>query len=112
MVDQIPNALLGNVELPKDKSGDSIPLLARDDTEVDSFNFTDATGTTARPMPASTDIVEVTVTEDCHIAFGGSGITATTSSGIILRGTYTYRINRNTQTHYAIRRVRLTEPLH
>jgi hypothetical protein len=56
-------------------------------------------------LPSETDIVEITVTADCRIVFGGGAVVADGTSRALLKGTYVYATDRF-QTHVSV--IRLT----
>lgn len=59
-------------------------------------------GTTARViLPAATELVRVACTGDCHIEFGGSGVTATTSSMLFPAGAEVFNVQDANITYIA-----------
>jgi hypothetical protein len=77
-----------NSHLPRGVDGQTIQCLRPDEDTVQQASI----GATQQriTLPAETDVVEVTVTADCRIKFGGSTVVADGNSRALLRGTYVY----------------------
>ena len=90
--------------VPYDQNSNTIQVMQPVDSSVTVVNFTGTTGTTAISGISSNklNIVEVAASDDVHMAFGGSGITAATStSRYFPKGAAVYQLDE-TQTHVAV----------
>lgn len=89
--------------LPYDQNQDPIQVLGVDEASVVSVAIPLGSSSAATALPGAVGaVVELTLTETAYIAFGGSGVSATTSSRLLNPGTYVYR-RLDGQTHYAVR---------
>ena len=93
-----------NSHLPRGKDGASIQVLRPDESSVQMASI--GASQQRITLPVETDVVEITVTADCYIKFGGSTVVASSGdSRALLRGTYVYSTDRFV-THVSV--IRLT----
>lgn len=92
-----------NAHLPRGMDGTSVQALRPDEATVQQVSI--AASQQRITLPAETDLVEITVTADCRIKFGGSTVVADGTSRALLRGTYVYNTD-NLHTHVSV--IRLT----
>lgn len=88
-----------NSHLPRGVDGTSIQVLRPDEDTVQQATI----GATQQriTLPTDTGVVEITVTADCRIKFGGSSVVADANSRALLRGTYVYS-TRSLDTHVSV----------
>lgn len=88
-----------NSHPPRGQDGSAIQVLRPDEETVQ--NATIGASQQRITLPSGTDIVEVTVTADCRIKFGGASVVADATSRALLRGTYVYSTDRH-DTHVSV----------
>lgn len=76
--------------LLQDRNGKAIQTLSPDDTTVAQVAFGADSDTVA--LPDGAQIVEITASDFCRVAFGDSDVTATATSRIASPGTRVYRV--------------------
>ena len=88
-----------NAHLPRGADGTSIQTLRPDEATVQQATI----GASQQRITIPTDagVIETTVSADCRIKFGGSGVVADATSRILLRGTYVYSSN-TAHTHISV----------
>lgn len=95
-----------NAHLPRGQDGADIQVLRPDEDTVQNVSIGASQQRIA--LPSETDIVEITVSADCYIAFGDGTVAATDQSRALLRGTYVYATDRF-QTHVSVLRLTVTD---
>jgi hypothetical protein len=94
--------------LLKDRDGAGIQTLIPDDTTVASI--TSGSTSAAAALPAGASIVEVSASNFCYIAFGGSSVAATTTSRLCPPGRAVYRLPPGA-TNFAVLEIAATAAL-
>ena len=82
------NSAQTGANLPKGQDGQPIQCLRPDENSV--AQATIGASQQRITLPTNSDIVEITVTADCRVRFGNSGVVADGNSRALLRGTYVY----------------------
>ena len=88
-----------NSHLPRGADGSSIQCLSPDEDNVQQATI--GASQQRITLPTETDVVEVTVTADSRIKFGGSTVVADGNSRALLRGTYVYSTDKF-MTHVSV----------
>ena len=90
--------------LPDDQNNNPIQTLGADDATVVSVSL-GGTASAATSMPVSyPGIIEISLSEDAYVAFGGGSVQATTSSRLLNKGTYVYSL-LDGQSHFSVLRL-------
>lgn len=88
-----------NSHLPRGADGTAIQCLRPDEDNVQQATI--GASQQRITLPTDTDVVEVTVTADCRLKFGGGAVVADANSRALLRGTYVYATDKYT-THVSV----------
>jgi hypothetical protein len=88
-----------NSHLPRGQDGTAIQCLRPDEDTVQQATI--GASQQRITFPSDTDVVEITVTADCRIKFGGSTVVADATSRALLKGTYVYSTDRF-MTHVSV----------
>ena len=95
------------LDMPSDLSADPIQVLSLNGTPK-NLQASATTNSTTLPTNVSGGwVIRVASTEDCYINFGGSGVTATTSSYLFPKGVEYLKVPKGA-THIAVVRVVVT----
>jgi len=83
--------------LPKDQWGEEIPVLGPGAT----LTLTAGAASSSGALPAEAFVVRVAAVNDCYIAFGTSGVTASGTSVFFPKGSELFKVPA-TATHMAV----------
>jgi hypothetical protein len=81
---------MADLGLPQDRNGKAVQTLSPDDTTVAQVAFGAASANVA--LPTGAEIVEISSSDFCRVAFGGSAVAATATSRISPPGRAVYRV--------------------
>jgi hypothetical protein len=76
------------IRLPVDANGFAVQGALHPDTKSETVVAFDANARNASPLACQ--VVRVWATQDCHLAFGGSSVTATGANLLLLKNTPEY----------------------
>lgn len=88
-----------NSHLPRGQDGTSIQCLRPDEDNVQQATI--GASQQRITLPSNTDVVEITLTADSRVKFGGSTVVADANSRALLRGTYVYATDKS-MTHVSV----------
>ena len=88
-----------NINLPQSKEGGNVQVYGVDDTSISTGTI----GAVAdrQAIPIGSDLIELSLEADVFIAFGGSTITADSTSRVLFRGTHLYFLCKD-QTNVSV----------
>ena len=89
---------MSNFNLPRDANSGVLQALAPVESVVNNINTT----AVRYALPTNTDVVRLAVTQNAHIKFGDSGVTATTSDLVFPTGAELFSVKNRGFTHVSI----------